>query len=308
MPMATPARSTPARPGAARSCRLGFPVGFAARYLLAFALLHHAGAARAHGALDAGWSKVSTPSPGPALAIGRPNAGCVQGAVLLPRRNPAYVIIHPERHRQFGHPDLIQFLHKLAAAAARAQLPPIYIGDLAQARGGPLPTGHRSHQNGLDVDLFYGLPARAASHSGQPAETLPPASVVDLRTHRMLPAWNRGAARLLELAASQPAVDRIFVNPAVKRALCRDKEARGSWLAKLRPWWGHADHFHVRLHCPATSPACIQQAPLAAGDGCDASLAWWFSAEAGKAVAGRPVAPESAPPMPEICGAILDHR
>jgi penicillin-insensitive murein endopeptidase len=215
------------------------------------------------------------------------------------------VILHPERHRQFGHPDLIQFLRELAASAAREKLAPIYIGDLGQARGGPTPTGHRSHQNGLDVDLFYGPSAKLGASSGKAKRTVDLASVVDLRTHKMLPAWNRGAARLLELAATQPSVDRVFVNPAVKRALCRG-DARGSWLAKLRPWWGHADHFHVRLRCPATSPECTQQAPPAGGDGCDASLAHWFAAEGhGATEERRP--PEALPAMPETCAALLER-
>lgn len=254
-----------------------------------------------HG-FDARWSHVSSPSTGPALSIGQPGAGCLEGALELPKRDRDYVIAHPERHRDFGHPDLVHFLRTFAAAAHRQKLAPVYIGDLGQPRGGPTPTGHRSHQNGLDVDLWYGPPLRPSPRG----KALEPAPVVDLRTHKMLPAWNRHARRLLALAASQPSVDRIFVNPAVKRALCQER-TRAPWLGKLRPWWGHHDHFHVRLRCPASSPQCAASSPLPTGDGCDASLAWWFSADAQKNAARRTPPGESGPVMPERCEALLSE-
>jgi penicillin-insensitive murein endopeptidase len=217
-----------------------------------------------HG-FDPRWSQVSSPSPGPPRSIGLPGAGCVQGAAKLPRRSPDYVVV---------------------------------------PRGGPASTGHRSHQSGLDVDLWYGPSAKRLV----PGKSVFPPSVVDLRTKKMLPAWNGRPARLLELAASWPSVDRIFVHPAVKRALCEDKTKRGTWLGKLRPWWGHQDHFHVRLRCPSDSPDCTSQPPLGAGDGCDASLNWWFSTDAQKAAAKRGPPGEGAPAMPEECERVLNTK
>ena len=58
---------------------------------------------------------------------------------------------------------------------------------------------------------------------------------------------------MLEVAASDPVVDRIFVNPVIKRELCTHEPPGSLWLRKLRPWWGHHDHFHVRLRCPPGS-------------------------------------------------------
>jgi penicillin-insensitive murein endopeptidase len=256
-----------------------------------------------HG-FDPRWSHVTSPSPGPARSIGLPGAGCVQGAVALSQRDPKYVLVHPERKRDFGHPDLIAYLREVAAAAGKHKLGPLYIGDLGQARGGPTPTGHRSHQNGLDVDVWYGPPAKPI-RAGKSAT---PPSVVDLRTNKMSPAWDRRAAGLVELAASVPSVDRIFVHPAVKRALCEDKTRRGSWLARVRPWWGHQDHFHVRLRCPANSPDCTAQPPLTGGEGCDASLNWWFSTDAKTTASKRGPPGEGAPAMPQPCDALLGER
>src|SRR6202043_3766668 len=81
-------------------------------------------------------------------------------------------------------------------------------------------------------------------------------------------------ATLLRLAAGDARVDRIFVNPAIKRALCEQPDH--AWLHKIRPWYGHDEHFHVRLSCPADSPDCEEQRPVPAGDGCGAELASWL--------------------------------
>jgi penicillin-insensitive murein DD-endopeptidase len=68
-----------------------------------------------------------------------------------------------------------------------------------------------------------------------------------------------------------------LVNAAIKNELCRvvDKEHDG-WMSKVRPWYGHADHIHVRLKCPDDSPNCRKQPQVPIGDGCDSSLNFWF--------------------------------
>jgi penicillin-insensitive murein endopeptidase len=99
-------------------------------------------------------------------------------------------------------------------------------------------------------------------------------------------------------------VDRLFVHPAVKRALCQDK-GRGPWLQRVRPWWGHHDHFHLRLRCPPESADCKEAQPLPAGEGCDASLDWWFSEDAHATAAKRGPPGEGAPPMPKQCELLL---
>ena len=252
---------------------------------------------------DPRWSRVSKPTPGPPRVIGQPGAGCVQGAKRLPLRARGFLVAHPERRRHFGHPSLISFLRKLASQARRKKLRPIVVGDLGQPAGGPTPTGHRSHQSGLDVDLWYAPPPESWSPGEIPAPDAP--SVVNMRTKKLLPAWRPRVARLVELVASDPAVVRVFVHPAIKRALCRDEDRRGPWLRTVRPWWGHQDHLHARLRCPNDSPDCVEQKPLPPGDGCDASLDWWFSEDAAKTVAKRKPPGQGAPAMPDKCEALL---
>src|SRR5205807_1315716 len=84
--------------------------------------------------------------------------------------------------------------------------------------------------------------------------------------------WRPEHRRLLEAFARSPEVERIFVNPAIKRALCREAGADRAWLERIRPWWGHNYHFHVRLACPRGEPECRNQAPPPPGDGCGADL------------------------------------
>jgi penicillin-insensitive murein endopeptidase len=252
-------------------------------------------------AFDPRWSRVAKPAPGPARVIGQPGAGCLQGAQALPLRGPGWSVAHPERNRHFGHPTLLAFVRKLATQARRAKLPLLVVGDLSQPAGGATPTGHRSHQSGIDVDLWYAPPVRSPDRASAPKAP----AVVDLRTKKLLPAWTAGVAQLVRLVAADPTVDRIFVNPSVKRALCQDKAQRGPWLRLVRPWWGHEDHLHARLRCPSDSPDCAEPQPLPEGDGCDRSLDWWFSDDAAKTAAKRKPPGEGAPAMPEKCQALL---
>jgi penicillin-insensitive murein DD-endopeptidase len=251
--------------------------------------------ARAEPSSPVVWGAVERPTSGPAEAIGGYSAGCVAGAAALPQKGSGFRITRPERHRWFGHPLLIAFIETLATQLHARHLPLLAVGDLGQPRGGPAPTGHASHQSGLDVDLAYAPPATGNA---------PPSMVDGKKPAR---AFSPKVARILQLAAGDARVDRIFVNPILKRALCESAGDR-AWLHKLRPWWGHADHFHVRLACPADNAGCTAQPALPDGDGCS-ELGWWFSP---KADGDRQQAKDAykskvgaGPDLPERCKEIL---
>jgi penicillin-insensitive murein endopeptidase len=231
------------------------------------ALLSLVLAAAAHASPPTPWSLARAPAPGPARAIGGYSAGCIAGAVALPLAGDGFRVARPERHRVFGHPLLIAMIEALAGQLKKLHLGPLAVGDLGQPRGGPAPSGHASHQTGLDVDLWFVAPHGSDS-----------VSMVDAARQQPSPAFASGSARLVELTARDPRVDRLFLNPVLKRALCTTTTGDRGWLRKVRPWWGHADHIHVRLACPADSPECQPQAALPPGDGCD-TLAWWFNAK-----------------------------
>jgi penicillin-insensitive murein endopeptidase len=206
------------------------------------------------------------------------------------------------RRRFFGHPTLIHYLHELAHVATQRGLGLLSIGDLGQARGGPTPTGHASHQHGLDVDIWFWLLPNGRTLSIAEREVVSATSLVNADGRTLVPGqWSSRHAQLLQLAAGFEVVERIFVNAAIKKALCAQLPG-AAWLRKLRPWWGHDDHFHVRLRCPMGDTECQAQEPPPAGDGCGADLAWWFTDEARKP---QPRVSTGPVLLPEACGAVL---
>jgi penicillin-insensitive murein endopeptidase len=261
------------------------------------------------------FGKFHKPVTAPPTVVGGYSNGCLLGSRRLPSSGPGFELLHLERRRYFGHPSLIDYVRRLARATRRAGLPPLLIGDLSQVRGGPTLTGHRSHQTGLDVDIGFTAPPWLSKRKLTRAEreTLFPPAVLDLKTGALTSAWNAKVAQLIAMAAQDPAVNRIFVHPGVKRQLCLATQPgkRPPWLRLVRPWWGHHDHLHVRLSCPPDSATCAPQEPLRPGDGCD-ELAWWFSADAQKARTARPELESAEPrlpaPMPPACEALISDR
>ncbi len=249
------------------------------------------------------WSAETRPGSGPPRAIGFYAGGCLAGGVPLAPEGPGFEVLHLGRRRYFGHPALIDFVHRLAAKVFARNLPALLIGDLSQPRGGPAPSDHGSHQSGLDVDVSYTRPADRLWQSLAPEEReiLRFPDVVESETLALNALWSAGIADLLELAASDPAVDRIFVSAAVKRELCTKAKPGAAWLTRLRPWREHRDHFHVRLHCPAGGRECRPQPPFPGGSGCGSELDWWFGEEA-----RRPPSTRGRPrPLPAECQNVL---
>lgn len=253
------------------------------------------------------WGAPLTPANGVdgSQSIGTYTSGCLAGAQSLPLQGEGYQVMRVSRGRYWGHPNLIQFIQSLAWQTREQHLGTILVGDLGQVRGGPMISGHRSHQTGLDVDIWFLLSAEADQRilSPQEREQWNADSIVDVAHDRVNQRWQPTHARILELAALHPEVDRIFVHASIKQALCDQRTPNSrEWLRKIRPWYKHDDHFHVRLKCPADSVHCVKQDPLPAGDGCDSSLAWWFTDEA-KTPSKNPSPPP--PPLPALCSQIL---
>lgn len=254
------------------------------------------------------FGQVTTPSPGPAQVYGFYSKGCVAGAVELPADGDTWQVMRPSRNRAFGHPDLITFLQDMAAAAPQAAgWPGLLVGDIGQPRGGPMLTGHASHQTGIDADIWL-TPSPTRRLTRQERDTISAINVVASDWNDINPArWTAAHHRLLRHVASQRQVARLFVNPAIKKALCREATGNRAWLSKVRPAPGHNYHFHIRLSCPRGSTACRNQDPPPANDGCGAELDWWFSEEA-----RRPRKPQPPPPplrladLPRQCAQVLN--
>jgi penicillin-insensitive murein endopeptidase len=256
------------------------------------------------------WGEVSAPSAGRTEAIGGYAAGCVAGASALPLVGDGFQVVRPSRNRYYGHPELVDFIERLGARAQRQGLGRLLVGDLSQPRGGPATFGHASHQSGLDVDIWLRLlPTNAAPLSREQVEQVSVDSVIRAADGVLdRKRWDRRYADLLRLAATAPEVERIFINPVIKQALCRSGE-QGEWLGKLRPWWGHDAHFHVRLACPTGSPQCEAQKPIPDGDGCDEDLDGWIREIRQAAKRPKPTPPDrSRTPLPAACEAVLAAR
>lgn len=251
------------------------------------------------------WAQVKMPSAGPTVVIGETSNGCIAGAQSLPAEGPGYVSIRRYRNRHFGHPQLLRLVSDLGRTMARRGDALVMVGDLSQPRGGLMSSSHRSHQNGLDVDIWFRLAPSATAANRDTAGTADPPSMVTQDGEGLSGLWGENQRALLKAASEDSRVDRIFVNPAIKRGLCRS-ERDSAWLRKLRPWFGHDAHFHVRLKCPQDGTQCEQQAALPAGDGCGRDLDWWFSAEARKPA--KRSGPRAEPVMPAACRPLLSEN
>ena len=207
--------------------------------------------------------------------------GCIGGAVELPETGAGWQAMRLSRNRNWGHPTTISFIQRFSTKVQEIGWPGLYIGDISQPRGGPMRSGHRSHQLGLDIDIWLRRPGTKAL-SRKARERISSHVVTTGDGMGVNSYWTPQHHQVLKAAASDPSVARIFVHAAIKQSMCEaePKGAGRAWLRKIRPWYGHNAHFHVRLKCPLGSVACTNQAPIPAGDGCDASLAWWFSDEA----------------------------
>lgn len=218
----------------------------------------------------------------PAQAIGTYAKGCGAGMVQLPETGPTWQAMRLSRNRNWGQPALVQYLIDLSGAARQVGWAGLYIGDMSQPRGGPMKTGHASHQIGLDADVWM-LPPSRLNLSRQQRESISSISVRTEDQTRVNSNWTERHQALLKLAASDPRVDRIFVAAAVKIAMCKTaKRSDKAWLQKIRPIYDHNTHFHVRLKCPGGDGRCETQNPSVAelsngGDGCDESLTWWVT-------------------------------
>ena len=223
---------------------------------------------------------LSGPTDGRAEVFGAYAKGCIAGARQLASDGPYWQAMRPSRNRAWGHPELVAFIERFSEDAAQhAGWPGLLVGDMAQPRGGPMLTGHASHQSGLDVDIWL-TPMPDRRLSAREREEMSAVMIVENGPHEVdSRVWTQAHFNLIKRAANDPQVDRVLVAAGIKRALCAMEKGNREWLRTVRPFWGHNFHMHVRLKCPADSPLCQPQAAKAPGDGCGADLDWWFTDE-----------------------------
>jgi len=245
------------------------------------------------------FGNVGTPAPLAARAIGFYSRGCLAGGRALAVDGKTWQVMRLSRNRNWGHPALIAYMERLAAAAPSLGWRGLLVGDLAQPRGGPMLSGHASHQVGLDADIWL-TPMPNRTLTRQEREDISATSMLKENGVEVDPRlWTTAHARLIRRAAEDREVERIFVHPAIKQALCSGAGSDRAWLSKVRPYWGHHYHFHVRLVCPAGSGTCRPQDPPASGDGCGAEVKEWLARVRPRPQPATPPKPaKPKPPMP----------
>lgn len=245
-----------------------------------------------------------TPASLGARSIGSYARGCLAGARALPVEGKTWGVMRLSRNRRWGHPKLIGFLETFSAKVPAINgWPGILVGDIAQPRGGPMIASHNSHQTGLDADVWLTpMPNRKLTRGD--SEEL--AAVNLLRQDRLdvdPSVYTPAHMKLVKAVAEEPDVARVFVNPAIKKAFCRDAGADRAWLSKVRPILGHNYHFHIRMSCPAGDD-CRDQAAPPAGDGCG-ELGGWFTQANLFAGPGAPGPPQVLAQLPAECRTVL---
>ena len=244
------------------------------------------------------------PAPLAARAIGYYTAGCLAGGVALPVNGETWQVMRLSRNRNWGHPNLVKMLERLASKAPAVGWRGLLVGDMAQPRGGPMLNGHWSHQVGLDADIWL-TPMPDRQLTRQEREEMMATNVVADDWNDVNPQiWSPAHIAILKAAARDKEVERVLVNPAIKKALCRDVTADRGWLPKMRPVFGHNYHFHVRIRCPGDSPECKAQKVAPDDEGCGKELDWWFTDEARKPRVGAPL-PLKMSALPKACHQVL---
>ena len=252
------------------------------------------------------------PAATEAKSYGFYSKGCFSGGVAIATDGPTWQAMRLSRNRRWGHPKMISMIEKLSRESVADGWPGLLIGDISQPRGGPMLTGHASHQIGLDADIWLTpMPDRRLTSSereNMSAVTMVKGEGPNIKVDER--RWSDSRMRLLKRAASYPEVERILVNPAIKKKLCDTATGDRSWLRKVRPFWGHDYHFHVRLGCQPGSSGCKGQSVPEAGDGCGQPLSWWFTEEPWRPNK-NPDAPKARDLMtldslPKACRAVLN--
>lgn len=222
------------------------------------------------------FGQVKTPKTGKIEVIGGYALGCMAGATTMPISGKNWEIVRISRNRMYGHPILVDLL-KRAAQARDPKNSPMMIGDMSQPRGGPMTSGHTSHQNGLDADIWLQRVPAGTKMTDQLRETIPLVTVLNSDFKSVNPErWGADFEQQILWFAAQSEVERIFVNAAIKKKLC-GLYPGDERLKKIRPWYAHDAHFHVRLKCPQDQTACESQKPIEDIDCEDSKFTYWFS-------------------------------
>ncbi len=246
------------------------------------------------------FGRITVPDSLNPASYGFYSKGCMSGAVAMPVDGPTWQTMRLSRNRRWGHPNLIAMIEDLSIKANKSGWNGLLVGDISQPRGGPMLTGHASHQIGLDADIWLTpMPNRRMTYRER--EDTSAISVLKNGTVYVDDRrWNKTFEKLLYHAASHPQVERLLVHPGIKKKLCETVKGDRTWLRKVRPTYGHHYHFHIRMACQPGSAGCKRQNAPPASTGCDETLAWWFDVALAPKKPSKPSTPPAKPSKPKV--------
>ncbi len=178
-----------------------------------------------------------------------------RGRIHLPRQ---------DRKSYFGTYELVQLISVMAKKLfSLSPNTPMWIHDLSGSKGRIPGTSHKSHANGTDADIAYILSDDSGASHFRNIVNGGRARDLDISTQ-----W-----KMFKYTVSTGWVDRIFVDPAVKREMCQftstlqesgiEREWTKVTLKRLIHRYtsgplvtGHNNHFHMRIACSSVQRLC----------------------------------------------------
>ncbi len=185
--------------------------------------------------------------------------GKIIHSTQLPSRLKGSKINPQRRNKQYASGLLIKTVEYISEEFNRLHpKAPICINDLSLKNGSYFKT-HRSHQNGLDIDISL------------------PSTANDCRTEHYFKNWKtldkldntfrQKNWEFLNILIATERVNIIFIDKAFVKALCTHvknktnatKTQRNKIFKKLRHENKHKNHYHIRMVCNFQNIGCITQ-------------------------------------------------
>lgn len=225
--------------------------------------------------------KNRAPTSGNHESAGFYSSGCLLGALEISESGKGFQLLKPERRRNFTHPETKKLFTHVMAKHFEKHGNYYLTGDFSLSQGGPTLSGHSSHQNGLDIDIFFDSTKSVLSRNALKIHKIDSYLLNNEKIN--LKKWNKPLEELIVMFAKDERVDRLFIHPKFKQLFCEKRyelKLSEKDLIKIRPWYGHDEHIHVRLSCPADSPNCVKQPIPQEKETCGKDLNWWFTDDA----------------------------
>lgn len=233
-----------------------------------------------------------------AESIGKYQKGCQTEAVSYAFGGNVKRIFD-DRDTAWGQKELIAVIEKVAKKVKEQSLGVLRLGNLSDKDGGNMHPHSVSHQLGLDADISFIVDPKSPVKGAFK-------SVLDSKKKKVnRKLLTKESLLVMKLFAQEANVERLLVHPLVKKEIC-ERLPKEKWMGKIRPWWKHDDHFHLRISCPKGNTECVPQNPPPDHDDCDSeAYHWWFSQEAEDIRQGRQKKParktKKSTPYPLRC-------